>query len=1773
MLFSQLKTLLWRNIILKKRGIVLTLLEIIVPFIIILIIAQYSKYENIHINYGDYNNSTLNSLDDINNLFTETSFLNQLVLDIVFSSDYNDQQKNTLLENIKSNSLFSSMNFIQKEQNFTLEEENIIEDYNEYLDNKYNDLEMVEDYNKPINKIYEYKVYVSSKELEMEKNYQKMVRYNEKYSNAATELLYYGIVFKSLSKYTIYFYYPDNDELVTHLKVSEDDYYRNEWKTQLIIIKNVIDKSLVKMLTNIQDFTISTKFMDSKGYTDVKRKNKLNDFIPFLMTFYFVPCMFSLLANLVIEKESRIKESLVIIGLKKSSFWISWAITYGIIITVSTILVTIAMYYFKLFLYIHFSVTFVVLIIFGLSCCCISFILSTMIKKARTANTISIMIIILFFSMYFLQSYLKKYKTYYIICSFILSPISFLGIFNNLITYEENKLPVTFITIFGNETLKYTFLTLIGAFILYLLIAIYLDNVLPQGNNFHKKWHFFITGLFHRKYKKSDDEKSNIENPYIEKDPTGLNKAVEVRNIRKNFKVKGETIEILKNINFNAYYDEIFAILGHNGAGKTTLMSIMTGILSSTRGGVYYDNIPITGNETDICKQFGYCPQFDTLNNNLTVGEHIKLFAGIKDVKIDVDEVLKNIDLLEKKNNFPKELSGGQKRKLCISLALLGSPKYVFLDEPTTGLDPYSRKNIWEILSNKKKGCVMFVTTHYMDEADLLADRKMIISNGNITCLGTSLFLKNKFNMNYSLDVHVKNMNYINYIDNIIDQYCPGFSQNKIISNTNNQVKEESNLGQSEEYIVTYLLPIKYSKSFKDIFEGLNMLIKDKRNSIENFSLTAPTLEELFIKLENNEIKSNENKSLTNVSSIDMNNDREKFINKLETIFSKTRINNSSFLRQVFAIIKIRLKIFLRNKTFAILYTLLPITLIVLSIYLENKVIKAINEPIEFDSININTNLYENGKWFKDTNSSGQGLEIIDKINNSLRKPLESEDYENNLTISSGKLTPDINYIGGFKSIGNDNKNLEFVIYKNATYFYSDAIGLNALNNAILDYYNVKEQIATAFKPFSIVINANEYNENDKDDMINIAPELLKMILEPVLIVGMALAISVSISIYGPLIVKEREDGITHQLYLNGTKHLSYWVGVLLSDSICILFPTLLIGVVGYFNDISIYNLKIVIYTIVATLLWIIGSLLNQYIISYMFKKYERASTLFIIINPILSLFIGIYALVIAIISNTVDNLNGNNEETSNSTKSQYIFYGALVLYFPAAIIYIYTKLSTYIIIKKITMNSSDIVSFMTSDDVIKIMNSSLDSNEKGKEISKLFFDKKMPTLTDLLKLKEGFVTLIIVAIVIIIIYTLILVFIEKEKDKNIKKNKSYTANERKRLDEKIMEGPNDVKNEWKKIQQSLDGSNQNNNIALKIYELNKSFNITIEEMRKRNKKNKESKDGKENNKNEKSAFQRMDDRVTFDKATKKYNNRIVDDVTFGVNVGECLGLLGPNGAGKTTSISMITGILSHTHGKIVYGNHDLNETKISDLSLGYCSQHDSLWKLLTVKETIQFYLNICGYPKKDIPHFTKALTEACGIEIHRNKKVREISGGTKRKLSLIIAICSSPNYLILDEPSAGMDPFTRRYMWKLITELKNSRETATILTTHSTEEAEALCDRIAILIKGRLVCIDTPRSIKMNHNNCYTLEVFTDHPEQFEKEVVKNCNLFGPGETYELESFINYQKYTVTMKIENIANVFSVMEEAKENGIVKQYNFGQYSLEQVFINFVNNTK
>ncbi|OUM69512.1 hypothetical protein PIROE2DRAFT_68535 [Piromyces sp. E2] len=487
---------------------------------------------------------------------------------------------------------------------------------------------------------------------------------------------------------------------------------------------------------------------------------------------------------------------------------------------------------------------------------------------------------------------------------------------------------------------------------------------------------------------------------------------------------------------------------------------------------------------------------------------------------------------------------------------------------------------------------------------------------------------------------------------------------------------------------------------------------------------------------------------------------------------------------------------------------------------MESNSLDSANIHSDYDALDIGPNLYEGVEWFKDTSSSGQGLEIINKIENNSKFLLKSADYDRELTVASGKLSSDSNYAGGFKGIG-DGQNLEFILYKNATYYYANSVGLNVLSNAILKQNNRKEQISVSFKPLN-GIGEGKYKNNDTYKRINILSESIKLVLEPVLILGMALAISVSISIYGPLTVKEREEGITHQLFLNGTKRMSYWIGVLISDSICILVPTILIGIVGFFKGISIYHYNILPYTVGITILWTLGSLLHQYVFSYSFKKYEKVSSLFIIINPILSFFIGVYAMIVTLVSGSnIEKVSGNgidDKDTSGPAMAfQYVFYVIILIYAPAAIVVFYTKISSFIISKKLQISESEVTSFLTSNDTLQIINNnSLSDLEKEEKVTKLFFDRKIPTLRDLFRAKDSFLILLIIALAIILFYACILAILEKRKNKHLKENIQYTNMERKALNQKLINGPKDVYNEWKRVEQSLDGTNPNNNIALK---------------------------------------------------------------------------------------------------------------------------------------------------------------------------------------------------------------------------------------------------------------------------------------------------------------------------------------------------------------------
>lgn len=219
---------------------------------------------------------------------------------------------------------------------------------------------------------------------------------------------------------------------------------------------------------------------------------------------------------------------------------------------------------------------------------------------------------------------------------------------------------------------------------------------------------------------------------------------IEVNNVWKSFK----TVQAVKGINLRIPKGQFTAFLGPNGAGKTTLVEMIEGIQKPDKGKIKIAGKQWKGNEDSLHRLIGLSLQETRFIDKLRVGETLRLFASFFDLGWKrVNEIMELVNLVEKRNSYVVNLSGGQRQRLAIGIALLNSPAILMLDEPTTGLDPNARREIWSILTNLKKTSEtsLILTTHYMEEAENLCDYIILMDNGSILLEGTPGFLLKDF--------------------------------------------------------------------------------------------------------------------------------------------------------------------------------------------------------------------------------------------------------------------------------------------------------------------------------------------------------------------------------------------------------------------------------------------------------------------------------------------------------------------------------------------------------------------------------------------------------------------------------------------------------------------------------------------------------------------------------------------------------------------------------------------------------------------------------------------------------------------------------------------------------------------------------------------------------------------------------------------------------------------------------------------------------------------
>jgi ABC-2 type transport system ATP-binding protein len=212
------------------------------------------------------------------------------------------------------------------------------------------------------------------------------------------------------------------------------------------------------------------------------------------------------------------------------------------------------------------------------------------------------------------------------------------------------------------------------------------------------------------------------------------NTIISVNNLVKNY----GSFQAVKDISFNVYEGEIFGLLGPNGAGKSTTLEIIETLRSKTSGKVSVAEFDLDKQPNEIKKIIGVQLQTSGFYPNLNLLQLIDLFAGLYNRKVNGMELLDMVKLKDKAKSKVKELSGGQKQRFSIATTLINDPRIVFLDEPTTGLDPQARRNLWDLVKGiQARGTTVIITTHYMDEAEYLCDRVAIVDSGKIVALNS----------------------------------------------------------------------------------------------------------------------------------------------------------------------------------------------------------------------------------------------------------------------------------------------------------------------------------------------------------------------------------------------------------------------------------------------------------------------------------------------------------------------------------------------------------------------------------------------------------------------------------------------------------------------------------------------------------------------------------------------------------------------------------------------------------------------------------------------------------------------------------------------------------------------------------------------------------------------------------------------------------------------------------------------------------------------------
>uniref|UniRef100_A0A8B9RBJ9 P-type phospholipid transporter n=1 Tax=Astyanax mexicanus TaxID=7994 RepID=A0A8B9RBJ9_ASTMX len=1572
-------------------------------------------------------------------------------------------------------------------------------------------------------------------------------------------------------------------------------------------LQDVIEQSIIRAVTGTKEKTgVYIQQMPYPCYVDDIFLRVMSRSMPLFMTLAWMYSVAIIIKGVVYEKEARLKETMRIMGLDNGILWFSWFIS-----SLIPLLMSAGLLMGNLLPYSDPGVVFLFLGSFAVVTIMQCFLISTVFARANLAAACGG---IIYFTLYLPYVLCVAWQDYIglpakVIAS-LLSPVAFGFGCEYFALFEEQGVGIQWKNLFSSPMEKDDYSLTTSIIIMYVdafiygVMTWYIEAVFPGQYGIPRPWYFPFTKSYW--FGEGDQRPTPIlkgrkansggKTVCIEEEPTHLDMGVYIENLVKVYR-HGKKLAV-DDLTLGFYEGQITSFLGHNGAGKTTTMSILTGLFPPTSGTAYIMGKDIRSELSAIRQSLGVCPQHNVLFSMLTVEEHVWFYARLKglseeEVKAEIDQILYDTGLPHKRKSRTCELSGGMQRKLSVALAFVGGSKVVILDEPTAGVDPYARRGIWDLLLKYRTGRTIILSTHHMDEADILGDRIAIISHGKLCCVGSSLFLKTHLGTGYYLTLVKKepeaslsscrnSSSTVSYVKKVRCGSCSSWTDSPIVPADISLIsgliiKHVPNARMVEDlgHEITYILPYESAKdgAFVELFHDMDDHLADL--GISSYGVSDTTLEEFefekifflyhLMKNENGEtdyLSGSDGKGSYQIQGWSLK--RQQFLALLWKRFLYARRSRKGFFAQI----------------------VLPAVFVCIAL-----VFSLIVPPFgKYPSLALQPWMYEDQVTFISDDAPEDA-----STQRLLAALMEGPGF--GTRCMEGEPIPDAPC-----TIGDDDWSIPEVPESVLEVLMSQNWTMDNPSPACECSSDGKKKMlpecpasAGGLPPPQIKISERDTLQNLTGR--NISDYLVKTYAQ---IIGKSLKNKVWVNEfrYGGFSLGARSTQVLPPCSTQQSAFILLCARVSVSAPLCSL---------NYKAHLLVNNVLMLIIRMMFFQIWFnnkgwhsIGAFLNvmnngilranlppekdpskygitafNHPLNLTKEQLSQVALVTTSVDVLVSICV-IFAMSFVPASFVVFLIQ---ERVSKAKHMQFISGVQPFLYWLANFIWDmcnYVVPATLVILIFVCFQQKAYVSatnlpvlalllllygwsitplmypasflfeipstayvVLTSVNILIGINGSVSTF-----VLELFGNNEIGGINDILKnvllifphfcLGRGLIDMV--------------------------KNQAM-ADALERFGENRFRSPF----EWDMVGKNLFAMAVEG-VVFFIITVLIQYRFFFKPNAKLSPIGEEDEDvARERQRIVSGAGQ--GDILELRELTKVYKRKqkpAVDRLCVGIPPGECFGLLGVNGAGKTTTFKMLTGDTVVTSGEAFLARKSiLREIDQVHQNMGYCPQFDAINDLLTGREHLEFYAILRGVPEREVAEWG---IRKLGLVKYSDKAAGSYSGGNMRKLSTAMALIGGPPVVFLDEPTTGMDPKARRALWNCIhSVIKEGR--SVVLTSHSMEECEALCTRMAIMVNGRFRCLGSVQHLKNRFGDGYTIILRVAGPDPDLQPVMKFIESELPGSTLK-EKHRNMLQYQLPSSVSSLAHIFSILAKHKDFLRIEDYSVSQTTLDQVFVNF-----